>query len=170
MNKLVSIFILAFVLACGGANTPVEAPSAFDATGLKLVIGVDRAKTFEVKADGELVSSQTGNPTMKFVGSALELADGSKKILSLEGTDLRGPEKSLGTIDDSGLLLGDMHIAVKDDGEVTLERGGTSHKMRMHFEGSTVGKKRPALMLVALVFALSAATNPNASLDRYYDD
>jgi hypothetical protein len=40
----------------------------------------------------------------------------------------------------------------------------------MNFVGSVKGRKRAALMLVTVIFALFVATHPTASLDRFYDD
>ncbi len=174
MKRVVVLVIALFAFACGGdaSNQPVEAPGLFDPVGLNLVIGVERTKSITVKPDGSVVSTETGQPAMMFVGSELRLADangGSKTLLTLDGNDLRGPNKSVGTFDGNTLLLGDARISVKDDGVVRFERNGSNHTMRMHFEGSVSGHRRPALMLVAVVFALYAATNPTATLDRFLD-
>ncbi len=170
MTKFFAAIAITFALACGAANTPVESASTFAPSGLRMVIGVDRAKTFTVSANGEVTSSETGNVAMKFDGSKLDLADGSKTLLSLDGSQVNAGGKPVATIDQEGLMVGGMHIVLRDDGAVELDQDGTHHKMRMHFEGAVVGKKRPALMLVALVFALYAAANPHATLDRFYDD
>jgi len=169
MRKLAALFFVAWMVACGAPSTPVESAASFSAPGLKLVVGVDRPKTFVVQPDG-LVVSESGNALMKFADGALQLPDGSKTVMSYDGEDLRGPEKSIGRVDAEGLTIGDVHIAIKDDGTVTLDQNGSTHKMRMHFEGAVVGKKRPALMLVAFVFGLSAAMHPHAALEQFYDD
>jgi hypothetical protein len=170
MRHLVLVVVLLLV-ACGGgsANRAATAtPGAFNASGLKLVIGVERTKTLEVHPDGTIVSSETGHPIMTFVGTDLRSLDGSKTILSLSGDELRGATKTVGTFQGELLTLGDLRLWVEDDGTVKMQHDG-DHKMRMHFDGSVVGQKRPALMLVALVFALYIATNPTATLDRFVD-
>ena len=171
--KCFALVLVAFVLvACGGAtaNTPEPTdPASFTAVGLKLVIGVDRTKTLEVKPDGTVVSSETGEAAMKFVGTELKLADESKTLIALEGDTLRTNAKTVATFQGDKLVLGEVWISVKDDGVVKLERNGSAKKMRMHFERGVPGHKRAALMLVAVVFALYAATNPRATIDQFVD-
>jgi hypothetical protein len=167
--RYLAFVLVAWMLACGGSAAPATSPGQFTATGLKLVIGVDRTKTIEVKPDGSVVSSETGTPVMTFVGTELRSADGAKTILSLQGDDLRGPTSSLGTFNGDVLTLADLQLSVKDGGVVNVVRNGSKHKMRMHFDGSVAGRKRPALMLVAFVFALYMATNPTVTFDRFVD-
>ncbi len=167
--RATSALLIALVLGCGGAAEIPDAPDAFVATGLTLVIGVDRAKTFEVKPDGSVVSSESGRTALKFVGRDLKLPDESKTIVSLDGDALSAGGTAVGKLDGDKVLLGDLVISIRNDGEVDLTRGGSEKKMRMHFEGAVAGHRRPALMLVAFVFALYAAANPHAALDRFVD-
>ena len=170
MSRLafITLCTLFALLACGGPSSHVDAPDVFNPAGLKLVIGVERTKTIEVSPDGT-VTTGSGEAPMKFVGQELKLADGSKTLLALQGTTLRGPTSDLGTFEGDTLLIGPLGFSIDDDGVVHLERDGSKKKMRLHFEGSVVGHKRPAMMLVALVFVLYVATNPTANLDRYVD-
>ncbi len=165
----VTALVLAFVLACGGAAFTPDPPGAFDPSGVKLVIGVERPKTFVVHRDGEVVSSETGNASMKFVGSELRTIDGTKALVSVVGDELRAGDKRIGTFEGDALLISDVRFLVTDDGQVQLERHSETKKMRMHFEGNMVGHRRPALMLVAFVFAIYAATNPHASIEQFTD-
>jgi hypothetical protein len=167
--KALCLLVLCAALACGGTITP-DAPGAFDAPGLKLVIGVERSKTFVVGRDGEVVSSATGSTAMKFVGRELRIPDGSLALLSLEGDELRTNGKHIGAFDGDTLLLGDLHISVHDDGVVDMSRAGETKKMRLHFEGNVHGHRRPALMLVAVVFAIYVVTHPGATFEQFADD
>jgi hypothetical protein len=166
------LLVVALVLGCGAATPAASEPGQFNAVGLKLIIGVERTKTLEVKPNGSVVNSETGDATMTFVGTELRLADGSKTILALDGDTLRGATKTMGAFEGETLALGegDIRMTVKNDGAVYLSHAGSERKMRMHFDGSVVGRKRAALMLVAVVFALYVATHPTASLDRFVDD
>jgi len=168
MLKHALALVALLLLSCAGAALPPPT-SAFDPAGLKLVIGVDRTKTIEVTADGSVVSSETGQAAMKFVGQDLLTTDGSK-ILSLDGDELQGPkQKHLGAFEGDVLVLGPLRLSVEDDGVVNLTQGGSARPMRMHFDRSVAGRKRPAMMLVALVFAIYAASHPNASIDQFVD-
>ncbi|HEX4514978.1 MAG TPA: hypothetical protein VH054_15640 [Polyangiaceae bacterium] len=160
---------LVLVLACGGAAFTPDPPGAFDPSGVKLVIGVERQKTFVVHRDGEVVSSETGNSAMKFVGSELRTIDGTKTLIAVVGDELRAGDKHVGSFEGDALALGDVRLLVTDDGQVEIERHSETRKMRMHFEGNIVGHRRPALMLVAFVFAVYAATNPHASIEQFTD-
>lgn len=160
------------VVGCGGAsaNTP-DPQGTFESDGLRLVIGVERPKTLVVDANGEVSSSETGQTAMKFVGQDLKSPDESKTLLTLQGNTLTSPTGTVGVIQDGKLsFFGQTWLSVRDNGTVYLEREGTDHKLRMHFDGSVRGHKRPALMLVAVFFALFVATNPTATLDRFFDD
>jgi hypothetical protein len=168
------VLLLAFVVACGGfaANTPDVSGAPLDAAGLRLVVGVDRTRTLVVEPDGSVSSSDTGQTAMKFDGQELKSPDGSKTLLTLDGNVLRGPNQTT-----AGAFQGNNKVSVagawfsvRDDGVVVVEREGTEHKLRMHFDGSVKGRKRAALMLVTVIFALFVATHPTASLDRFYDD
>ncbi len=168
------LLLLAFVVAsCGGAaaNTPDPPGAAFNTGGLRLVIGVDRPKTLVVKPNGEVDSSETGQTAMKFVGQELKSPDESKTLLTIDGDTLRSPAATVGAFQGGSLsFFGETWLSVRDDGTVYLSRNGADHKLRMHFEGAVRGQKRPALMLVAVFFALFIATNPTVTLDCFYDD
>jgi len=165
------LFVLAFAVGCvGAANTP-DPPGTFNTGGLRLVIGVERQKTLVVKANGEVDSSETGQTTMKFVGQELKSPDESTTLLTVDGDTLRSPKATVGSFQGGKLsFFGDTWFSVRDDGTVYLTRDGADHKLRMHFDGSVQGHKRPALMLVAVFFSLFVATNPSVTLDRFYDD
>jgi hypothetical protein len=169
--KYLALLLVALLLtlACGGAVPPPDAPGTFNAAGLKLIIGVERTRTLEVQASGDVVSSEAGQKIMSFVGSELRGPDGAATILTLDGNALRTPTKQLGTFDGDTLVIDDLRLWVKDDGVVMLTREGSDHKMRMHFDGSLAGHHRPALMLVAVVFSLFVAAHPGASIDRFVD-
>ena len=162
-----SVVLLAFALACGGAAFTPDPPGAFDPSGVKLVIGVERPKTFVVQRDGEVVSSETGNGSMKFVGSELRTIDGTKALVSVVGDELRAGDKHIGTFEGDALVIGGVRFLVTDDGQVQIEHHSQSRTVRMHFEGNMIGHRRPALMLVAFVFAIYAASNPHASLESF---
>jgi hypothetical protein len=161
------IVLLVFVLACGGATFTPDPPGAFDPSGVKLVIGVERPKTFVVHRDGEVVSSETGNASMKFVGSELRTIDGTKALVAVVGDELRAGDKQIGSFEGDALVIGGVRFLVTDDGRVQIEHHSQNRTMRMHFEGSMIGHRRPALMLVAFVFAIYAANNPHASLESF---
>jgi hypothetical protein len=166
-RQLIAIACLAVVLACGGASFTPEPPGAFDPSGVKLVIGVERPKTFVVRRDGEVVSSETGNSSMKFVGCELRTIDGTKPLVAVVGDELRSGDKHIGTFEGDALVIGTVRFLVTDDGQVRIERHSETRTMRKHFEGKMVGHRRPALMLVAFVFAMYAASNPHASLESF---
>ncbi len=170
MKRALLLLLFVFAFACGGASSNVAEPGPFDPSGLKLVIGVERTKTFEVKPGGSVESSETGNAVMTFVGQELRLVDGSKTLLVLDGDTLRGPNaKPVGTFEGDALSMGAMRIAVKDDGVVKLAHDGKEGSMRMHFVGTVAGHKRAAIMLVVVVFSLYVVTHPNATLDAFLD-
>ena len=166
-RRLIGIACLIFALACGGAAFTPDPPGAFDPSGVKLVIGVERTRTFFVQRDGEVVSSQTGNSSMKFVGSELRTMDGTKTLFAVVGDELRAGDKRVGSFEGDALSIGDVHFTITDDGKVQLERHSETKKMRMHFEGNIIGHRRPALVLVAFVFAIYAANNPHASIESF---
>ena len=166
MRSWLVIGCLVLTLACGAAMTP-DPPGAFDPTGVKLVIGVERTKTFVVQRDGEVASSETGNSAMKFVGSELRTIDGTKAIVAVVGDELRAGDKHIGSFEGDTLVIGGVRFFVTDDGQVQIEHHSETRKMRMHFEGTIVGHRRPALMLVAFVFAVYAANNPHASIESF---
>ena len=161
------VLLVVVALACGGPSFTPDPPGAFDPSGVKLVIGVERQKTFVVQRDGEVVSSETGNSSMKFVGSELRTIDGTKALVAVVGDELRAGDKHIGSFEGDALVIGTVRFLVTDDGQVQIERRSETRKMRMHFEGNMVGHRRPALMLVAFVFAIYAASNPHASLESF---
>jgi hypothetical protein len=157
----------AFLVACGGATFTPDPPGAFDPSGVKLVIGVERAKTFVVQRDGEVVSSETGNGSMKFVGNELRTIDGTKPLVAVVGDELRSGDKHIGSFEGDALVIGTVRFMITDDGQVQISHHSETRTMRMHFEGRMVGHRRPALMLVAFVFAIYAANNPHASIESF---
>ena len=159
-----------FFIACGGVTMTPDPPGAFEPAGVKLVVGVERTRTFFVERDGEITSSEAGRSSMKFVGSELKTLDGTKTLFALVGDELHAGDKRVGSFDGDALQIGDTRFTISDDGKVRLERHSETKKMRMHFEGPIVGHRRPALMLVALVFAVYAAANPHAGVERFVDD
>jgi len=167
MRAIALLFVVA--LACGGPAFTPDPAGAFDPSGVRLVIGVERTKTFVVQRDGEVVSSETGNSAMKFVGSELRTIDGTKAIVAVVGDELRAGDKHIGTFEGDALVIGTVRFLVADDGQVRIEHHSQSKTMRMHFEGNIVGHRRPALMLVAFVFAIYAANNPHASIESFTD-
>ena len=170
MRHLLASGLLSILLACGGASVTADAPGTFEPAGLKLVIGVERPKTFVVERDGEVTSTATGTPAMKFEGTELKTTDGTRTLLAVVGDELRAGEKKIATFDGDKLLIADSTFFITDDGVVEVSRHNETKKMRMHFEGSVVGHRRPALVLVAFVFAIYAAANPHTSFDRFVDD
>jgi len=140
---------------------------AFDPSGVKLVVGVERPKTFVVQRDGEVVSSETGTSSMRFVGSELRTFDGTKALLTVANDEVRAGDKHIGTFEGDTLVIGTVRFLVTDDGHVQLEHHSETKPIRMHFEGRIVGHRRPALVLVAFVFAIYAATHPHASIDAF---
>lgn len=171
MRRRLIILCVVFALACGGGVTMTpDPPGVFEPAGVKLVIGVERTRTFVVERDGEITSSDAGRSSMKFVGSELKTMDGTKTLFALVGDELRAGDKRVGSFEGDALQIGDTRFTVTDDGKVQLERHSETKKMRMHFEGPVVGHRRPALMLVALVFAVYAAANPHAGVERFVDD
>ena len=171
MARFAALFLMLFAFACGGGGSPPITPESgpVAATGLRLVMGVDRPKSVEVHDDGSVVSTQTSQAVLSFSGADLKLPDGSKTILTLDGTNLSGGGSHVGTIDGGILTFGEMRIGIQDDGVVKVERAGDRHTLRMHFEGSVAGKRRAALMLVAFFFALNIATHRDASFEQFVD-
>jgi hypothetical protein len=167
MMRFWIVLVVVFALACGGASFTPDPPGAFDSSGIKLVIGVERTKTFVVQRDGEVTSSETGNSAMKFVGSELRTIDGTKAIVAVVGDELRAGDKHIGAFEGDALVIGTVRFLVTDDGHVQIEHHSQTKTMRMHFEGNMIGHRRPALMLVAFVFAIYAANNPHASLESF---
>ena len=167
MRSWLAIGCLFLALSCSGASMTPEPPGAFDPSGVKLVIGVERTKTFVVQRDGEVVSSETGNSAMKFVGSELRTVDGTNAIVSVVGDELRAGDKHIGSFEGDALVIAGVRFLVTDDGQVQIEHHSETRKLRMHFEGNMIGHRRPALMLVAFVFAVYAANNPHASIESF---
>lgn len=161
------IVLLAITLACGGAAFTPDPPGVFDPAGVKLVIGVERPKTFVVQRDGEVTSSESGHSSMKFVGSELRTIDGTNALVSVVGDELRAGDKHIGSFEGDALVIGGVRFLVTDKGEVQIEHHSQTRTARMHFEGNMIGHRRPALMLVAFVFAVYAASNPHASIESF---
>jgi hypothetical protein len=168
--RIFFVFVTLLLVACGPSGPPAVAPESgpLATSGLKLVMGVERTKTFVVRDDGTVVS-ESGQPILTFAGNELKLADGSKTILTLDGTNLNGPDGHVGTVDGGVLTFGDMRLWIKDDGVVRVEREGSEHTMRMHFDGPVAGRRRAALMLVTFFFALNIVAHKGATFEQFVD-